>query len=207
MTNIYDRISGRWGGAEEWDDIRIDALTNAFIGLTHEHHHVHAGDSFVAGFTDNAMADNDTLIVAFLTPPGTQRVHMVIQFSTLVGGDIQVWEGATWTNRTGSLLPIINRKRETVMTAPGILEDQAQVGFLASGNLIENPTGLGTGSATSIRRVYAWGKKEKFMAGGGRDSEEMLLRPATQYAIVFTAEGNNNKGQVELNWYEHVDSH
>jgi len=179
-------------------------MSNALVWISFEHHEAHAGDSFTCNAVDLVMALNDTLILAFKTPAGTKRTHVVMSFSTLVGGDLQMLEGPTWNNQTGSKHPIYNRKREAVMNSSTLLEDQAQVGFVASDNLILNPVNLAGG--TDIHNIWAFGKKDKLSAGSMRDLEELILKPDTQYAMIFTSNGANNKAQVILNWYEHTDS-
>ena len=126
-------------------------------------------------------------------------------FTTLVGGELEILEAPTWDNQSGTKAPIINRKRETSMTSSGLLEDQAQAGFVASNNIILNPTTVAGG--TSIQVIYAWGERGRFLAGNARDEWELILKSDTQYAAVFTAIGGGNKAQILLDWYEHSDLH
>lgn len=200
-------IVGRWGTSTEHDDVRIDPISAALSTITVAHNRLHGGAAFVSQFADETLADNATIIIAFKTPTGTNRVHMTAEITTLVGGDLEVWEDPTWTAQTGALLPILNRKRLAAMTSSAILENQAQAGFAASDNLISNPTGLNTGSATSVFRLYTWGKVATIGASKTRDSSELILKPDTQYAYVFTADGGSNKAQIFLDWYEATDLH
>ncbi len=180
-----------------------DNASYARISINSPHNQIHERNYFLSDLVDESMADNDTFILAFKTMSLPKKVHLLVEFSTLVGGDLQVWEGATWTTNTGTANPIVNRFRETNLNSSGLLEDKtATPAFTATDNILLNPTGLGTGSAISLHHFYAWGKKEKLQAGGQRDLEELVLKPDTQYAIVFTADGGSNKAQVILNWYE-----
>jgi hypothetical protein len=184
-----------------------DSLTNALICISYEHHEVHEGDAFVVDVEDESMADTDTLSIAFKTPAGTKRAHIVAEFVTLVGGELEIWEGPTWTTNTGTLVDIINRKRLAAMTSSILLEDiTTPPTFAATDAIMKNVTGLATGAATRLSHLFAWGVQNKFGAGGGRDESEILLKPETQYAFVFTAIGNSNKAQLILHWYEHTDS-
>ena len=184
----------------------LDGVTNAIKTITYPHHAIHDGRGFLADTVDETLDDNATIILAFKTMAGTKRAHMLFEFTTLVGGDLRVWEGPTWTAETGTLITIKNRKRLASMTSSGLLENQAQAAFTASDALILNPTGLNTAAATSLPHLYAWGKKEKLAGGTTRDGNEWVLKPDTQYAVVFTADGGSNKAQVILDWYEHTDS-
>jgi len=183
----------------------VDSITGVAIGITNAHHEAHEGDSFVACFVDETMSDAETIILAFKTPAGTKRVHMLLQFETLVGGSLKLWEGATWDAQTGTQAVITNRKRVTVPGSSGVLANQAQAGFVAAGVVNANPTNFSVGAATLVKDAYAWGQRNQILAGGARDTEEVLLKPETQYAAVFAAIGNSNKAHVILNWYEHTD--
>ncbi len=184
----------------------IDSLTNAAIGISYAHHEAHEGESFVTTVIDMSMNDGDTIVLVFKTAAGTNRVHMLLEFSTLVGGELVLWEGATWTAQSGAEMPIINRKREGSMTSSTLLADQAQAGFVAADVVHINPTGLNIGAATSIQDSVAWGIKNQSAAATSRDTDEIVLNPDTQYAAVFTAFGGSNKAHVVMDWYEHTDS-
>lgn len=166
------------------------------------HHEIHEGGSFTSNGVDTSMGLNDTLILAFQTPAGTKRAHVLHRFITLTGGHIEVIEGPTWDNQTGALQPIYNRKREAAMGSSVLLEDQAQAGFVASDNLILNPTTVAGG--TVIHTLYAYGNKNSF-TGAARDTDELLLKPDTQYAYKFTSDAASNAAQIMLDWYEHTD--
>lgn len=180
----------------------FDTMFKTLLFLDVPHFEVHEGHAFISDAVDTSMADTATLILAFKTPAGTKRAHMVIEFTTLVGGHLDIIEGPTWDNQSGTKNPIYNRFREAAMTSSVLLEDQAQPGFVASDNVILNPTNVAGG--TVLHDLYGFGKKEKFPSDS-RDVSEWILKPDTQYAIRFTADGGSNKGQVILNWYEHTD--
>ena len=91
------------------------------------------------------------------------------------------------------------------MESSTLLEDKtATPNFTATDNILNKVAGLALGAATQIQHFYAFGNNQK--AGGTkRDQDEVILKPDTQYAYVFTGDGANNKAQVILNWYEHTD--
>lgn len=202
VVAVLERTDGEDALAVETMSLK-DAMTGAVVGISYPHYEAHEGNAFICDYVDETLDDNATIELAFKTPAGTKRVHIWIEFSTLVGGDIRLLEAPTWTTSTGSQNSILNRKRLASMTSSGLLEDTAG-SFSATNNMVLNPTSLAGG--TVIHHIYAWGKKEKMQAGGARDSEEFILKPDTQYAVVFTADGASNKAQVILNWYEHTDA-
>ncbi len=184
--------------------VRMDALTHTLQVISYPHHEIHGGSSFLSDIVDESMGDDDTLILAFKTPPGSKRIHLLIEASTLVGGDVVLWENPSWASESGSLNPIINRNRQATMDSSILLEDQAQAAFTASDNLVGNPTDWSTVEATELHHVYAWGLNNRAVAGAARDVNEWILKPGTKYGIIFTADGGSNKAQVILNWYEHT---
>ena len=199
-VKFYDKD----GNLKSLDEIILqDALTNALVSITYPHYEVHEGCSFTTNFTDETLADGETIILAFKTAMGTKRVHLFVFFTTLVGGSLEIWEDVTWTTTTGVVNPIINRRRDENPKASGMREDlTATPAFTATGNILSNPT-LSVVGAASLDKQYAWGEKGKIGAGYLRDENEFILKADTLYAVVFTAIGADNKAQVSLNWYEH----
>lgn len=179
-----------------------DPLTRSAITIDLGHGEIHEGHSFMASAVDTSMNDNDTLVLAFKTPTVT-TVHLVPEFSTQNGGKIDLWEGADWTQQTGGTVPIINRRRAGSPPSSGLLENYTQASFVANDKVVANPTGLSTGSATDLRTLYAWGALGPGGGGYSRDLDEIVLKPDTQYALVFTAIGASNKGWLGMVWYEH----
>ena len=187
------------------DIILIDEDARALVVVSLEHHIVHEGTAFISDAVDLVMADGENITLVFKTMAASTEAHMFFEFTTLVGGNLRVWEDARWTTGTGGLVPIINRKREATMTDSGLLEDlTATPLFTATNNILEGIGGTNLTGATQIHHLYAWGKKEKFLAGNVRETEGFILKPDTQYAIIFTADGAANKGQIILNWFEHA---
>jgi hypothetical protein len=177
-------------------------MTAALTTVDYAHHEIHSGSFFHAMVVDASMADTETISLAFKTPTGTKRVHMFYRWESKAGGHIEILEGPAWTQGTGVATAIYNRKRLTSMTASGVLEDRNQVAFTASNQVIASPTI--TNAGTVIETVYAFGATRT--AAGGRDDNEIILKPDTTYAYRFTADGNTNAGWLSLNWYEHTDA-
>ena len=202
IDGFYNRI----GKLLHLDDlIPYDGHIGGVVIVDHAHHEVHEGHAFTCRFTDTVMGDTDTIILAFKTMSVPIYIHMQTKFSTLVGGNLQIWEGATWTTNTGTVAPIICRNRGYGCARSKILEDKtATPAFTVTGNILSNVTGLNTGSATSLYNEYAFGIKGKIEAGE-RGVSEFVLKSDTKYAFVFTAIGASNKAAVTLDWYEHPE--
>ena len=186
-------------------EILVDDVSDSIVTVTFEEQELHAGHAFTSDFVDETLGDGDTIILVWKTPSAPMFTHMVFGFTTLVGGDITLWEGVTWTTGTGVLNPILNRRRDSATTSD-LLEDlTATPVFTATDNVLLNVTGLNTGVATELHHLHAWGERNRLAAGGARDTEEWILDPDTLYALVYTADGAANKAQMIANWYEHEE--
>ena len=206
MAGWFVRFIDKKGFRKTLDQmLPLDEHTEGFVMVDHAHHEIHESHAFTCIFTDTVMGDAETIILAFKTMRPPTYVHFTAVFQTLVGGNLQLWEGATWTTNTGTVLPIVCRNRAHGACNSMLLEDKTYTpAFRATFNILSNVTGLGTGSATSLFNEYAFGDKGK-IAAGSRGISEFVLKADTQYAIVFTAIGASNKAQVTLDWYEHKE--
>lgn len=187
------------------DSTRRGEFDNMFkvpIVIDVAHHEVHEGDAFsaqVADSTESGMGDGETLVLAFKTPTGTKLCHMLMEFTTLTGGYLELYEGPTWDNSSGSQSPIYNRRRMTSMSSSILLENTTGT-FAATDNLVLDPTTFVAG--TSLHKHHGWGAKNRF-SGQGRDVAEWILKADTTYAAFFMSTASSNKAQIFLNWYEH----
>lgn len=197
------RITATYDGSG-YAPIRSDSMTDVLSVIDYAHHEIHGGSSFTSSAHADPLADAATLVLAFRTPDSTERPHMFTGFSTLVGGFLELWEDPTWTAGTGAQVAIINRLRVRPLHASTLLEDTTGA-FLATDNVIQDPAGLNVAAATCLHVHYAFGVTPRPSQSKRRADHEFVLEPDTQYAVRFTAVGNNNAAQILLNWYEHTD--
>ena len=180
-----------------------DEMTNSLITISYEHHEIHEGDSFVVSIVDTTMASAETLVLAFKTPAGTKRAHLIYEYSTLTGAHCELIEGPTWDQGSGAAVTITNRLRAASPASSILLENRGQVTFTASDEMISNPTTLSGG--TVIDTNYSFGSN-KLPESSRRGQHEFILKPDSTYAIRFTSDASSNKGQIIVDWYEHTDS-
>lgn len=82
------------------------------------HNEVHSGEMYAAWNDEATMQTTETINFAFKTPAvATKEIHMLIDFSTLVGGTLEVLEAATWTAQSGTALTPINKNRNSTNTS------------------------------------------------------------------------------------------
>jgi len=180
----------------------LDGVSEGLITIDYAHHEAHEGDAFETSAVDESMGDGDTIVLAFKTMSAPKRVHVIIEFATAAGGHVDIIEGPTWDNQSGTLNPIYNRKREASMGSSGLLEDQGQASFIVSDNVILDPTTFAGGTAVHTHYIFGATKTP----ASARGVHEWLLKPDTQYGIRLTADGVTNGGQIIITWYEHSDS-
>jgi len=190
------------GDLKSIDEILTLGLDGRIVTITSAEHEVHECQAFTFSTVDEDMDNAATLNICFKTCERTDRVHFYAAFSALVGGSLEILEAPTWTTNTGTATAVINRHRSSNPIQSALEEDKtATPAFTATDKLLVNVTGLAGG--TSLWKRYAWGEKGKVEAGDYRADNELLLRCDTQYAVLFTAIGAANKGQIILNWIEH----
>lgn len=183
----------------------FDRILNSEVFQESEHAHIHGKHTFLCDAADTEMGDGDALVMAFKTPPGITRAHMVVDFSTKIGGLLELWEGPTWNETTGTPESIIQRFREASPESSVLLENEGQVAFLASDAMIVNPTNFSVATATRLHHIYGWGSQSRGVTDKGEDRDEFPLMPDQTYATRYIALGGNNAGQIFHRWYEHKD--
>lgn len=167
-----------------------------------DHHEIHDGDTFQVFFEDITLGDNDTINFAFKTPAlTTKEIHMVIEYATKVGGQLTVLEAATWTAKSGTAITPINLNRNSSKTSE-ILGNETTTTFTTANELAVNVTTILTTNATTVESDAVYGSK--WSSGSSRGMKELILKAATTYVVLFTAEGASNFGHLKLRWYEYL---
>ena len=168
-----------------------------------EHDRIHEGVSFTVNLVDISMGDGDTINIAFKTPNTLKRLHMIMDWSTLAGGHLELIEAPTWGNQTGTSIAIINRYRGSTVTS-GLEHDLDTTAFVAESKVSANVTTILTTNATTVQASYLFSAASNKGAAESRGRAEFLLKPNTQYVIKYTADGGSNAGFVKLSWYEYI---
>lgn len=166
-----------------------------------EHHKIHEGDTYQVFLTDDTMADNDEINFAFKTPAATTKyLHMVITWAVKAGGTLDIKEAATWTAQSGTIFVPINVNR-TSDNSSSITGNETTTAFTAN-EVAYNVTTILTTNATTIENQGIFGTAAK--GGGNRGTLEIILKAATKYVVILTADGASNAGHLHLRWYEHL---
>ena len=182
-------------------ELRMDASTHSLQTLSYEHHEVHSGSSFVAFVYDSDFDKSDEINICFDTPAGTKWIHLAVLADCSVPSELEILEGPTITNGSGTPFTVINRNRNSdnesilldIEAAPTANTVSLNCTITADGTVIHGEA-MGTG-------------KKSLGSGGGRDLLEYVLLPSTRYAVRIAGTGitDNGVADIKLTWYEHTD--
>ena len=81
------------------------------VTLNSEHYHVNKGKGFKAHLGDPVLGNGATLIVAFKTPNESEKVHLTVIADSTGVSKLEILEGPTVTNGSGTMVDWKNRKR------------------------------------------------------------------------------------------------
>ena len=187
---LYDEDTGR--------NAKFDALTDALIIIDYEHHEHHGGSAYAVQVNTGSGTE---VALAFSTPDGTKRAHMVYEYASESKAHVTVLEGATWTTDTGTVIAPKNQHRGSVNTSM-LLEDKTATPAWTAGGVLQTPTSITGGTVISL--LYTYAGKQVGSSGGKR--HELILDPDETYAIVLTSDDGSKGLQLRLYWYEHTDA-
>lgn len=169
-----------------------DKLASVFTSLTHEHHEIHEGKSWVIGYSATKDAA-ESIEVLIQTKSSNKHAHMLFLMAVSAGCDAYLYEGTTKTYVVGNALTLVNRNRNY----------QGKSGHIpvAVIQACHTPGGSGDGTAILTRRAGAFKQ-----AGDSRSIGEIILKQDTDYLVRITADGNGTDINLQCDWYEEIDS-
>ena len=187
---LTDATSGRTAA--------LDGMTDAQQTIDYVHHETHAGSGFHAQIYSASAA---AVSLAFKTPAGTKRAHMVFSFASESKAHLTIAEGATWTTNTGTRVAPVNQKRVAAPTASMLLEDKTATPAFTANGVLSGVTEVGAG--TALRTIYVFGERK--VGGEGLHSAEIILMPDQTYKMTLTSDDGAKALILHLDWYEHTD--
>lgn len=164
--------------------IEVDALSRALLMIQFEHHEIHEGDAYRAGFTKD-VANAGTAAIGLVTPDTTEYLHMRPAVDMELEANVKIYEGATLSG--GSAITPRNSNRNS---------DNASAATLTS-----DPT-FDVGSATLLANLTLGSGRS---SGGNQSADfEWVLKRNTKYLFLVTNNtANSNQINIRLFWYEH----
>lgn len=175
----------------------LDGVTDGLVMIDYEHHEHHSGSAYaVQVFTASGTA----VSIAFKTPSGTKKAHIVAEFAAESKAHLTTYEGTVWTTNTGTVVAPKQQNRSSANTSM-LLEDKTATPAFTAGGVLQNPTI--TTAGTVISNIYTFASKQTGSSGAKR--HELILDADETYSFVLTSDDGAKGLQIRLYWYEHTD--
>ena len=173
--------------------VHIDSTTHSLISIEHDHHEIHAGESFSAHIQLDVGSGN-TLAIGIRTPNTTRWAHMTFTSTFESETEIVLWELATpWTG--GTTFAPRNRNRNSGTAATVVVNTQPTVDTTNATILTAIVFGTSSG-----------GPQASVVGGETRGTQEWILKQNTDYAFIATNQaGEANEMSIIVDWYEHTN--
>ena len=177
---------GKTGDAT-YQSPRIDVATHTLQIIEYEHHEIHSGSFYRAGFQKD-IANGGTAIFAITTPDTTKWLHFRPAVDCEKEATIMLYENPTSVTGGNALTPR-NANRNSAN---------------ASGATVVTDPTINTTGAVVLGNIVLGSKKD---IGGNSDAAyEWILRQNETYVIVVTNNsGTANECNIRCQWYEHTN--
>ncbi len=180
--------------------VKFDVGFKALLVQQIPHERIHTGKFFrFCAFVDD-LDTSEHLILAFKTPNTAERIHLVPVNDSSGSALWNLLEAPTITADTGTVQPIFNRKRESDVASA--VFDMQVVPVVGQGT--RNPTITADGTVICQWLIGVTGLGNRLSPGGNREEEEWLLKPNTTYAFRITAQADDLRVNLALNYYEKI---
>jgi hypothetical protein len=179
----------------------MDNVGRYFPSLTTEHHHIHEGIAHKV-HVNSANSAVASLNIAFKTAPGNKIAHMLFGFDINDECLVEIIEGATWTQGSGTLVDVQFINRYLRKKSELILNNKNQATFVSTQQVLKDVTGITGGVVFDPQYTY------NASVGANKNSEtrsaghEWTLNSDTTYIYRITKTDANCKITGTLNWYE-----
>lgn len=184
----YEALCAEYADGKE-DRVRIDASTLGLQVIEYEHHEIHSGSFYRAGFQKD-VANGGTAILAITTPDTGKWLHFRPAVDCELEATIKIYENPTSVTGGTAVTPR-NANRNSANTSGATVVSDPTVnltGAVTLGNVI-----LGSGRSTG---------------GNSEAGYEWILKQNETYVVHVTNNTTNpNQINIRCQWYEHTDRH
>lgn len=167
--------------------VRMDESTHTLMVLEYEHHELHAGSFYRAGF-QKEIPNGGTAIFAITTPDTTKEIHFRDAIDVELQANIVFYENPLSVTGGTSVTPRNANRNFPDASVATVLTDPTvdTTGAIILDNLVE---GSGKSSGGDSSSAYEW-----------------VLKRNTTYVVIVTNEatGATNECNIRNNWYEHT---
>lgn len=164
----------------------IDASTEASTTIGYEHHEIHSGSFYRAGFQKD-IANGGTAIFAITTPDTTKWLHFRPAVECELEATIMIYENPTSVTGGNTVTPK-NANRNSDNTS--------------GATVVTDPT-VNTTGAVVLGNIVLGSKKE--VGGDSSAQYEWILKQNETYVIIVSNDsGTHNECNIRCQWYEHT---
>lgn len=166
----------------------IDAVTEALICIDYEHHEIHNGSEYRAGFQKD-IPNGGTAVYSITTPNTTRWLHFKLAVDVELEAQIAFYENPDSVTGGTAITPK-NANRNSVNT---------------SGATCSTDPTYTIGSAIPLGMLVEGSGKSS--GGDSASANEWVLKQNTTYVVVVTnqATGATNECNIRTRWYEHTN--
>ena len=191
-------ICDRNDNSRKWE---MDPVGLYMPVISIDHHKIH--DAVSHEFhADTANVVSAGLNVAFKTKAGTKVAHMLFGLDISDEVKVELIEGATWTQGSGTAIDIEFVNRYVRALSGLLLEDKNQATFTASQQVIQDVTGISGGTVFDRQYTYNAGLGASIVAESRETRHEWPLDVDTTYIMRLTQTNGNCKLTISGHWYE-----
>lgn len=168
-------------------NIGVDAVTRSLMVVEYEHHEIHDGRFFRAGYVED-LANGDTAIVVLFTPDSERWTHIRPAVDGEGEFEVKLFENPTSVTGGTEITPK-NANRNSTNTSVD--------------SLIHSPTAINVSGATQLSGLILGSGRST----GGNESalyEWILKQNETYIFMVINKTATTNQVNIRLQWYEHI---
>ncbi len=184
----------------------LDLRTKAALQIDFEHHEIHQGNAFTAHYADDMTGLGKLTVIAFFTPPGPTRIHMIADVQSDDESIFTIEEVPTIDLDEGVDLDVFNRDRDSPNTSLcSSIQAVPTVGSLMFFTDTTAATANISGTELYNETIGQAGTPNSLTAGAARGQREFILKAGSEYAYkLATNTANATFHKITLNWYEHI---
>ena len=188
MGKFENRLKGRISETPEWRDLRVDASTHTLQIIDYEHHEIHAGSHFKAGYQNTDRDTDETVAITITTPDTDKEIHFTMTAQSTGAATVQLFRTPT-LSAAGTAVTPFNRNENSDTVSVATVKHTPTI----------------TANGTKISEKWVGGDGFKTSVGGEhRGDSEIILKRNTTYLILGTANADAIKLAVGADWYEHT---
>ena len=167
------------------DSYKTDGVTNSKVVITHEHHEIHEGQTFlISGQTTLGLGATYSILLT--TPDTNKHCHLVGHVRATGEANVALYENPTGAV-AGAAITAYNKNRNSADTNT------------TTANVLTSVTTPGT-----LLETQYFGSGQN-VGGEGRATEEWVLKKNEEYILRVTSTSAGNDISFVLAWYEHTD--